>query len=957
MSQPRSIQSPLLVGRDDMLALGERRTAEAKAGRGRLLLLAGEAGIGKTRLLKAVIRQALLAGFRSAKGDIAPQDSLVPLASIYDMARSMKPSDFGDLGPELLALRGGKGQDSLASRRILIREIAEKIIDAIDRPTVLAFEDLQWADELTLEVIGDLARLAHDRPLLVLAAYRLNELPAGSIHREWRARLLTQRLGEELRLERLSAAETALVTTLILGTGLPASREVAEAVYERTNGIPLHTEELLAALGEEVTSDGRSIRDVAVPDTIEDAVLARTARLSDDARAVARAASVMGRCFVPDVLAGIMDRPIEDLDAPLQELVDSSILFPFEHVDRGYYDFRHQLLRDALYDTVPATELRRLHARAGEFGAELAGANEIHASLHFERAGLLAQAFRAARTGARRASEISSRREAFELYRRVIANLPPELTAAEKGELYAEYVAAASAVDSIPAIEAAALEARRYFQEAGDSVGALDALLSLYMVARRDVRPRREKLALLEQAEVEIQAIPPSPRRADLLALQRAEQAVAELEVGHFDAAVARFEESRAATLEAGESDVDVDAWIAIPRLLGDADPTALRTMLDAARRARDERLESAGVTAYRVSAAMAVRVMDYPRALEGIREGLRYADEIEQSFCRSIMAAASAHVSWAAGQWDEAVQTSELELVEPGSRRGILSARNALAFVALGRGLVDRARTLLDESLAIARPSGESELILPALWGQAEVALIAGDPARALQHCEEALEIALQAGERPLLVPFVVTGVRAAVADRQPAAAQRWLDQVTPTLRGWADLAGPAIAHAEGLIRLSAGSLVAARAFLEGALTGWEARGRIWEATWARIDLATCLLRSNRYVDAARLIGEVADTASRLGSQPLQARAEELQRQARGRGSEEEAWYPLSVREFEVARHIAEGMTNAQIAAELFISPKTVSAHVEHILAKLGANRRAEIAAWVSTIAQPVVA
>jgi DNA-binding CsgD family transcriptional regulator len=136
--------------------------------------------------------------------------------------------------------------------------------------------------------------------------------------------------------------------------------------------------------------------------------------------------------------------------------------------------------------------------------------------------------------------------------------------------------------------------------------------------------------------------------------------------------------------------------------------------------------------------------------------------------------------------------------------------------------------------------------------------------------------------------------------------------------------------------------------------VAGWDARGRIWESTWARIDLATCLLRSNRYVDAARVITDVTETARRLGSQPLQARAEELHRQARGRGSDEEAWYPLTVREFEVARHIAEGMTNAQIATELFLSPKTVSAHVEHILAKLGASRRAEIASWVATVAQP---
>src|SRR6202008_1432062 len=105
------------------------------------------------------------------------------------------------------------------------------------------------------------------------------ELPAGSIHRAWRARLLTQRLAEEVTLGRLSAAEAAPVTPLNPGSGLPAPRDVTEAVYDRTNGIPLHIEELLAALGD-AALDGRSIRGATVPSTIEDAVLARVGGMS-----------------------------------------------------------------------------------------------------------------------------------------------------------------------------------------------------------------------------------------------------------------------------------------------------------------------------------------------------------------------------------------------------------------------------------------------------------------------------------------------------------------------------------------------------------------------------------------------------------------------------------------------------------------------------------------------------
>ena len=182
---------------------------------------------------------------------------------------------------------------------------------------------------------------------------------------------------------------------------------MVDAVYERTDGIPLHIEELLGAMSAEARADGAAIREADVPETIEDAVIARDRALSPEAQATARAGAVIGRCFVPDVLAGIMDVPPGALEAPLQELVDHFVLDPPGL--RGLYDFRHQLLRDALYRTIPASDRRKFHARAGEFGARLEGASEIHASVHYERAGLRRQAFEAALAGAREAATLSAR--------------------------------------------------------------------------------------------------------------------------------------------------------------------------------------------------------------------------------------------------------------------------------------------------------------------------------------------------------------------------------------------------------------------------------------------------------------------------------------------------------------------------------------------------------------------
>jgi DNA-binding CsgD family transcriptional regulator len=346
----------------------------------------------------------------------------------------------------------------------------------------------------------------------------------------------------------------------------------------------------------------------------------------------------------------------------------------------------------------------------------------------------------------------------------------------------------------------------------------------------------------------------------------------------------------------------------------------------------------------------MAARVMDYTAAEQAIDEGLEYADAIEQSHCRQQMAVTSALIEWAHGNWDTASRIARQELVERGCRRGALGAVSVVGYVAFGRGDLQDARRWLDQALADGERYTDLEMVLPPLWGLAELALVAGDPPAAAERCARALEIAVRTGERPYFVPFVVTGTRALLAAHRPDDAEKWVAATQNHLAGWA-MAADALTHAEGLARLAGGHLTAAREALETAIAGWEARGRAWEATWARLDLAQALLRSNRYGEAARQIDDARTTATALRSQPLLVRAEELSRIGRGRGRTDEPWRPLTVREFEVSRLIAEGMTNAEIAATLEIAPKTASSHVEHILAKLGVTRRAEIAAWTATV------
>ncbi len=434
-------------------------------------------------------------------------------------------------------------------------------------------------------------------------------------------------------------------------------------------------------------------------------------------------------------------------------------------------------------------------------------------------------------------------------------------------------------------------------------------------------------------------------------------QAIIAIDAVRLDEAARLFEEAREFRRQTADTDFgDIDFMAAEGDILEGRVEEGLAAMLRVAYDARGARREGTGVTAFRWAAHMAVRVMDYPTAEIGIGEGLKYADEIEQSYCRHVLAATSAHVAWTQGRWNDAIPTAEIELVERGSRRGTLGSRDALGYVAFGRGQVERARTLLEASLEIGRSSAEVDLIVPPMWGLAETALVAREPQVAIDWCEEALEVARATGEQALLVPFVVTGVRACQALVRPDAAEAWLERVRAQLEGWTR-ASVALEHGEGLLRLQAGSTVSARGHLEAAIAGWDAIGRIWEGTWARLDLAACLIRSNRHADALPVLRAVQEVADRLDSPPLRSRCDELNSLARRRGVTDEPWRPLTTREFEVARLVAEGMTNAEIADELGLSPKTVSAHLEHILAKLGAMRRAEVATWVSTVRAPGMA
>lgn len=954
MGRSGTVVSPILVGRDGHLELAEARLDDVAAGHGRSLLIAGEAGVGKTRYLAAVLRRARTRGFTVLKGDIGPQDRDVPGGLILDLVRTMRDvPDMASIGRVIMGRWGSAVDGTATRRRRLVHDVVDTIVMATDRPLVLAFEDLQWADDLSLEIIAELARVSERRRILVIAAHRRDETAEDARVRAWRARLLTQRLAEEVRIDRFTLAQTSTMVTLLLGTGLPAPRDLAAALHERSDGLPLHIEELVAAARGRGAVDAAAIRSVDVPDTIEDAVLARTSLLSPEAQAVARAGAVLGRCFVPDVLAGIMDIPVDELERPLDELVRHAILYPFGARDEGYHDFRHQLLRDALYRHIPTRERRRYHARAAEFGAALPGHTEVHASLHYARAGLRDEAFRAALAGARAAARVSAHREAADLYARARAHQPADLEPVQRGELLEESALEALALEDMAVAEPTARAAAAAFRDAGEPARAIGATAIVLALWRRDGHPVAARIALARELLAELDGLPPSVLREELRG--DVQYYLAHAFVDGFAFAEARPAIERALA-SAAESDstglrmsiLQLDAAVAFVERGPDVGLSALDAV---AREALAARSETAALSGMRDTAVLANRALDYGMARASIDAGIRFAAEVEQSHCAHVMAATGAVVDWATGAWDEADAAARQVLADPGCRRGASTARWAIGYVAMGRGAYADATTELVGAERWAEEAETLDLALPAAWGVAETALLAGEVEAAAARCERAFVLAADAEERALLIPFMVTGARAYLAAGRPDAAARWCEGVTAHLARFGPRAAAAIAHGAGLVALANGATGAARRSLLDAVSGWDAIGRVWEASWARLDLASAFARAKRHASAVSLAGQVLDTAARLGSPALAARAEQALRQARGRTIGSEPWHPLTTREFEVARLVGAGRTNVEIAERLGIAPKTASAHIEHILAKLGASRRAEIATWASRV------
>jgi DNA-binding CsgD family transcriptional regulator len=372
---------PVLIGRVPQLDRLRQDIDASYNGRGSLALISGEAGIGKSRLVREVSAYARAQGCLVLHGACFPQDTASPYAMMLDLLRAHfvrynAQDPIADADPivrELFQLLPGivplvpnltASIDPETHKRRLFATLTHYFVRyATQQPLVLICEDLHWSDEASLGFLHHLARQSADLPLIVLATYRSEE--TGPPLRNWLDALDRERLAREIALAPLPHDEIASMLRIIFDLSRPVHAEFVDVIYHFTEGNPFFIEETLKSLiaaGDIFLGEGgwnrKAISELRIPRSVQDAVQWRVASLSQAAHHVNAIASVVGRSFDFVLLQELAELDEATLLGVIKELIATQLVVE-ESAER--FAFRHALTRQAIYMHLLARERRTLH--------------------------------------------------------------------------------------------------------------------------------------------------------------------------------------------------------------------------------------------------------------------------------------------------------------------------------------------------------------------------------------------------------------------------------------------------------------------------------------------------------------------------------------------------------------------------------------------------------------------
>jgi DNA-binding CsgD family transcriptional regulator/tetratricopeptide (TPR) repeat protein len=987
------ISSPVFVGRGEELQRLQTVLERARSGTAGTVIVGGEAGVGKTRLLAELRAEVESAGLRFLGGacvDLGdgapPYDPLV--GALRPWLKGLPEGEFNRIvGPARSAVLqlipdlepGGEGEGqgeapSAASQSSLylhVLGLIERI--AADTATVIALEDLHWSDRSTRDMLRFLVRNLTNARVVLIGTYRTDELNERHPFLTLLAELGRSGQMERIELAPFTSDEVHDQLAGILGRN--PDRALVARLHERGGGNAFFTEELLAV-------EQRGEQRLGL--TLRETLLARVGGLSTASRALLRVVAVAGQSARHDVLAMVTHMEQAEMAAALREAIDRHVLVAG---DDEVMQFRHGLLREAAYEELLPGERLALHAA-------VAGAVEsVHAGLDIDAAAAseLAHHWYEARDGRQalpalvRAGRAAERMFAFAnafAHYHLALGLWPTTTETVEGLTRPELTMRAAEAAAVSGAYRRAIELVQAELDA-ESVDAPDPMHTGTLLERLAVyhlgsgNPDAAQPAALRALDL-LPAAPPSVARAHVLGVLA--QALG-LKC-HFSDSNDIAQEALSTARSVGSATAEIRALGCIGRnatAVGGAD-VGVRTMREALALARSVG-DFTGAAEISIELALALhwagdldeacRVAD-----EGIAESGRWGAEGFGSALRAIRGLSAYRL----GRWAEADDWISAALArDPVGSHGVL-AHGAQALLDLGRGRLDSAAEHLEVVLLMCKAFTATAYGWTDLYSSIALLSIArGRPYEAIDSVRESLarsaeperdvhmrvchRLAIRAAAdlaelaRPL---GDAAGLEQALAIGHEFDGR--LDRHAELVRSLPDGGDPHLALDTALGKAEMSRLVG-RSSAAGWATAAAAADELQhphDAAYARFRQAEALLleRGSRAAAQAAAV-EAHQVARSLGAIPLQREIERLARRSRldlappaavGResaaGPVGRAPFRLTHREQDVLERLTVGRTNREIATDLFISEKTASVHVSNIKSKLGANGRAEIAA-----------